>query len=210
MRVGEAGHDAHRAAPELLVEVHTAQTPEDADLGPRALQEAGYLDRRRRLLQLDVAAALDLVHQPGDKRRGHDDARVDRLVLYDHRHGDGLGHPPVVLEDEVQTSLVVGRRYHDGCRARLLRRAGPLHHDLRRYRRAAHDHRHAPADGGDVTFGYRLPLGVRELVRFAHDPEYGDAVDAGVQVELGERADALLVQVPLVGEGGERYGADAV
>jgi hypothetical protein len=47
-------------------------------------------------------------------------------------------------------------------------------------------------------------------VRLAHDAEYREAVDVGVHVELGERADALLVEVSLVGERCERYGVDAV
>jgi hypothetical protein len=86
VRVGEAGHYAARAAPELLVEIHSAEASEDADLCLYILQEARDLDRRRSLLQLDVAAVIDLVHEPGDEQRGHDDARVHRLVLHDHRH----------------------------------------------------------------------------------------------------------------------------
>jgi hypothetical protein len=93
---------------------------------------------------------------------------------------------------------------------RLLRLAGPLCDHLRRDRRATHDDRHAPADGRDVPLRDHAPFGVRELVRLAHDPEDGDAVDAGTQVELRERLDALLVQISLVGERCQRYGADAV
>jgi 4-hydroxy-tetrahydrodipicolinate synthase len=44
---------------------------------------------------------LELVHEPGEESRRHHDPGIDRLVLNDHRHGDGLRDLPVVLVDEL-------------------------------------------------------------------------------------------------------------
>src|SRR3712207_8677125 len=44
-------------------------------------------------------------------------SRIDRLVLHDHRHRNGLRHPSVVLEDEVEVPDVVRRGHHDGSRS---------------------------------------------------------------------------------------------
>jgi hypothetical protein len=52
-------------------------------------------------------------------------------------------------------------------------------------------------------------LGVRELVRFAHDAQDGQTVYPGVQVEFGERVYAPEVHVSFFGEGGQSDGADA-
>ena len=112
------------------------------DLGRRLRPDRRDLGQGRRLLQLEVAAPLDLVEQPHQERRRHRDAGVDRLVLHDDGHGDGVGDPAEVLEDQVEVLRVVRGRQHDRGRAGVLGPAGVVQ---RHVGRAGRD----PRDDGD-------------------------------------------------------------
>ena len=94
---------------------------------------------------------------------------LHRLVLHDHRHGDGPGDVPVVREDEVEVLEVVGRRDHDGRGPEPLGLPGPLYRNPGRGRRAADDQGRLPLRDREVAAGHREPLGVGELVGLAHD-----------------------------------------
>src|SRR5690606_26151201 len=121
---GETGHGAHGAPAELVVELHAAKPAEDAHGALYLGQDLPQLAGGGSLFQLDVAAAVDLLHDPHQEVHRHDDPGVHRLVLHDHRQAAFAREAAIVLKDGRRVLQPVGRRGHHRRRAgfgRLLR-----------------------------------------------------------------------------------------
>ena len=184
------------AARHLEVEEQRAVAGEDRQRPQRpVLLKAA---QRRDLFQPRPVFVLEhhagrIVHDdPADHRRRHDDGERQRIVLEHEGHilADRLGCLAEIGDDLLVGSQRRRRRDHD--------RRGPCPHGGSRQAAHRREARRRDADNHRQILGalhdprhHIQRLGRIELLRFAHDAEDGQAIDAAACVEIDHGVDRV-------------------
>ena len=156
----------------------------------------GDLHRRGIVFELQEREARRRRRQLRDQLDAHGDAADrGREVLHHDGNVDGLGDRQVVpLERRVVGPRQLRRRHHHRLGALLLRAPAVGDAAVRARVRRADANREAIAGGLDHDFRDPLALALGELVGLAEHAEDGHAVHAGPARELGQPAQARLVE----------------